>query len=971
MKSIVSIYVYLMMSCSIVFAQQFQIKGQVKDRKGQLLSGITILDLADHHKQVITDEQGKFMMHLQGQKTIEVRGIGYKTQILTVKDSSLMIILEENPLILEEVAITGYSKKKKSELSSAVSVVSAEKLTDLTSMNLGQLLQGKVPGLLSSSSSGDPTAGSTLTIRGKGSINASSTPLYVVDGIVGGSFNPYDVASITVLKDASATGIYGSRASNGVIIVSTKQGQKGVVEINLDATQGWGKAVQGSLKMMDTEQLFKYQQSFFKPDSNMLNQNTNWWDLAFRNAALSNYNLSANGGGEQMRYYIGAGYFKELGTLIGNDKAQYSLRSNLTTFLTPKIQLSALLNGRFINDNYNAVSSLNQAYLNLPYDRPFDDKGLAINPKQYGDWYGRDRNNFMFSFPYNYSRARSSEGNLDLNLEIEVLKHLNFASFNRINLYHYEKAIYNDRRTPEGFNADGYAEQNRNFSRTLTSSNRLNYLWNKDVHHVNALLVGEVEQNYTEKSSSNILNLPPGFDAFSTGTGIGTNPSGSYENHQYIKYLLQLDYNFKERYFLNSAVVNEYASKFGANNPSSTFFQIGSSWILSQEHFWKWPSIDFFKLRTSYGTTGNAAGISSYAALGLYSISAESSYAGTPGANPIQQANPNLTWEKSKVFNLGVELSLFKRIHLSIDYYHKTTKDLLFKRTLPASSEFIYIYENVGKIKNRGLEISLLSQNISKDNFHWETELNLAFNRNKVTELSTGSTMVDAASNQPIAIGHEMNEWYLPQWAGVNPDNGKPLWIKQEQDAAGNIKEVFTEKYNEATRVFTGKSSTPTFSGGISNRLSYKNFDLNFFINVVQGNYIYHTSRFYFDNDGLYESYNQMQLLKGWSRWEKPGDIATHPKPVFGRSDASNQTSTRYLEDGSYIRLRNVSFSFNFPHSWLNKWIKDAKITLSADNLLTITKFSGADPQVNFYEGSSSIPYPSSKKYLLSLHLKF
>lgn len=953
-----------------VFAQDLSVSGTVKDSKGQPLPGIVVTELGKK-AATQTNSDGVFTIKTTKNSILEFRGLGYTTQSVKANSSVVNVNLAESTTDLSDVMVVGYSTKKRSELSSAVSVVSGEKLNDVTSVSLGTLLQGKVPGVVASSASGDPTSGSNIVIRGAGTINASTGPLYVVDGNIGGSYNPADVESITVLRDAAATGLYGSRAANGVVIVTTKKGKSGETRFSLNSVVGFAKATTGNFQLMDAQQLYDYQSTFFTPDPASLNNNTNWWDLAFRTAMINNHTLTASGGTEKTQFYIAGNYYKEDGTLIQNDKTQYSLRANLTSQLTKKLKLTALLNGLFVNDNYNG-GTLYQTYLNLPYDPAYNADGTPVDAR-YGTWFGRDRSNFLHSLQYNYSKARSYRTTADLNLDYNILDNLTLSTYNRATIYNYRSSSYSDKRTKEGATDNGNAYIGNSYSSTLLSSNRLKYNVSFGQHNLSLLAVGEIEKGYSDSNSANAKGLPAGRDAFSTATDIISNPSGGYDNYQFIKYLAQADYSLADKYFAVASVVNEYSSRFGSNNPDATFYQLGASWIITKEKFMESVKpISFLKLRASYGTTGNADGIGYYASMGLYNINSNASYAGLPGAAPSQMANPNLTWEKSKSANLGIDIGLFKRIDISIDAYEKKNSSLLFFRELPATTGYSGIYENVGLIRNRGLELNITSKNIVTKDFTWETNFNVALNRNKVLEVNQGRAEVYAGASQPIGVGHNMDEWFMPVWAGVDPANGKPLWQNSIADADGNSYVLYTNTYNLASRVYTGKSAAPKFTGGFSNNFTYKNFTLNTFFNFVQGNYVYNTSRFYFDNDGLYESYNQMQLAKGWSRWEKPGDIATHPKPVFGRSDASNQTSTRYLEDGSYLRLRNVTLGYNIPATFAKKiYLQSARIFVSGDNLWTLTKFSGTDPEVDLSTGDSSIKYPTSRKFMFGINVSF
>lgn len=961
----------LLSSVITLCAQELTITGTVKDSKGDPIPNININE-SGKNLNVQTNGDGNYKITASRNSTLVFRGVGYTTQNIKVTSNTINVSLVESTTDLDAVTVVGYSAKKKSELSSAVSVVSGEKLNDVTSVSLATLIQGKVPGVVASTASGDPTSSANIVIRGAGTINASTGPLYVVDGNIGGSYNPADVETITVLRDAAATGLYGSRAANGVIIVTTKKGKNGETKFSLSSAVGIAQATMGNFSLMNAQELFNYQSTFFTPAAGVLNNDTDWWDLGFRTAMINNHTLTASGGSEKTQFYLSGNYYKEEGTQIYNDKTQYSLRANIISQLTKRLKLTALLNGLYINDNYNSAGSVYQSYLNLPYDPAYNADGTPVDAR-YGTWYGRDRSNFLHSLQYNYSKARSYRTTADLNLDYTLLDNLTISTYNRANIFNYRSNSYYDKRTKDGAVNNGSAYVGNSFSSTLLSSNRIKYSVNFGKHNISALAVGEIEKGYSDSNSANAKGLPAGRDAFSTATDIISNPTGGYDNYQFIKYLGQVDYSLADKYFAVASVVNEYSSRFGSNNPDATFYQLGGSWIISNEKFMEnVKPISFLKLRGSYGTTGNADGIGYYASMGLYNINSNASYAGLPGAAPSQMANPNLTWEKSKSANIGLEIGLFKRIDISIDAYQKKNSSLLFFRELPATTGYSGVYENVGVIRNRGLELSINSKNIVGKDFTWETNFNIAMNRNKVLEVNQGRSEVYAGATQPIGVGHNMDEWFMPVWAGVNPADGKPLWQNSISDADGNSYVLYTNTYNLASRVYTGKTAAPKFTGGLTNTFAYKNFTLSTFFNFVQGNYVYNTSRFYFDNDGLYESYNQMNLAKGWSRWEKPGDIATHPKPVFGRSDASNQTSTRYLEDGSYLRLRNATLGYNLPDALMKKIkFQSARIFVSGDNLWTLTKFSGTDPEVDLASGDSSIKYPTSRKFMFGLNVSF
>lgn len=516
------------------------------------------------------------------------------------------------------------------------------------------------------------------------------------------------------------------------------------------------------------------------------------------------------------------------------------------------------------------------------------------------------------------------------------------------------------------------------YKNRLLSSNRLKYENSFGENHLTVLAVGETEKSYYDDAYSNGKNLPAGRPVMSTATDIISNPSGGTNEYNFSKYLSQVDYNYAGKYFAIASFVHENSSRFGLNKSGGDFYQLGASWILSNEQFLKGVKpISFLKLRASYGTTGNAE-IGDYPSLGLYAIDASASYGGLPGARPDQKGNPDLTWEKQKTANIGLDIGFWNRIDLTVDLYDKRSDALLFKVPLPSTDGYGYIFQNVGALKNRGLEFSINTKNFTGQ-FQWETNFNMAFNRNTILGLTEGKDAINPGGSQPKAIGRDIYDWKMPIWAGVDPNNGDPLWEKVITDADGVNHIAVTNTYALATRQYTGTSASPKFTGGFTNTFSYKGVSLSAFFNFVYGNEVYNNSRAYFDNDGLYESYNAMVLKSGWSRWEKVGDVATHPKPVLGGNHDSNQQSSRYLEDGSYIRLRNVTLGYQIPTSWLSKIkISSARIFVSGDNLWTGTKFSGIDPEVvlapddndpNVVPGSSSFRYPISKKILFGVNI--
>lgn len=433
------------------------VKGKITDKSGPV-PGATITLKSNPGIGTSTNGSGNFAITVPADGILIIKSVGYKTQEIPVQGkTTINISLEEENNNLSDVVVVGYSSKKQGELSSSVSVISAEKLKGVASNDVISMIQGKAPGVVVSSGSGDPTSAPKMTIRGIGSINGGTAPLLVVDGNIlgaygteGATYSPNDVESVTILKDAAATGLYGSRAGSGVIIVTTKTGKAGEAKIEFSSTVGFNSPSTGHFKLMNSQQLYDYQKTFSNPDPSVLKNDTNWWDLATQNGMTQNYTLSASGGTEKTRYYIAGNFYREQGTVINNDKNAYNLRANLNSQLTKKLKLSLLLNGVFTRNNYANSNSLGDGYLNLPFDPAYNADGTPVDPRITPTWKGRDVENFLHSTQYNLSYQRSLNLSADVNLDYNIVKNLTFSSYNRTTFYNTFAVDYYDKRTKEG-----------------------------------------------------------------------------------------------------------------------------------------------------------------------------------------------------------------------------------------------------------------------------------------------------------------------------------------------------------------------------------------------------------------------------------------------------------------------------------------------------------------------------------------
>ena len=964
-----------------VTAKDIIVKGTVRD-KSSPLPGVTIALKGNSKIGVASDVNGNFSLQVPENGVLIFKAVGYLSQEVPVNGkSTLAVTLVEDVSDLSEVVVVGYTSKSLSELSSSVSVVSGKKLRDVTSNDVTSMLQGKAPGVIVSSPSGSPNSQPNIIVRGSSSITAGAGPLFVVDGIIGGTANPNDVESVTILKDAAATGLYGSRASNGVIIITTKTGKAGNNQVNFSATTGISKVTMGEFGVMNSQQLYDYQKTYFDPavfqrdrPSSVLSQNTDWRNLAFQNGLTQNYTLSVSGGSDKTQVYVSGNYYNEDGTLRTTGAKAYNLRTNISHHINTKLKLGIRLDAGYrkyqddASGNYGAIIG---ATRNLPWDNPNNADGSIRKGTEEG-WLGREQDNFLHGWQYNINGARRTSLNGDIKLDYFITDDLTFTTSNRVSYNNTKGELYFDVRAKAGIGL-GQLTNDISYGSSLITSNRLLYEKSFGKHNFSAIAVAEAEKNYTDANRLLGQGFVAGLKVMNAASQILSAGSlnGSTNENSFSKGLVQVDYNFDNRYFAVGSYINESSSRFGANNRSGNFYTLGASWVLSNEGFMKGQdTFDLLKFRVSYGSTGNAQ-IGNYQTLGLYSFSSQ--YAGFSASTPFQLANNDLTWEKAETFNLGLDVSVFKRIALNVDVYDKTSAALLLNVQLPYTSGFTSVIQNVGSVRNRGLEINLNTVNLNGA-FKWETNFNIAFNKSKVLKLDNGKDIITDNGFAPptiVSVGHDLNSFYMRKWAGVDPANGDPLWEKITTDANGNNVTTTTNILSGATSQFVG-SFSPDFTGGFTNTFTYKAFSLSAFLNYVSGNEVFNSSRTSFDSDGAYETVNNMLPRDNWSRWEKPGDIATHPKAVFGGNKNSNKISSRYLEDGSYIRLRNVNLGYELPNSFLSRLkIANARIFVSGDNLWTGTKFSGMDPEISLGPGggNSADRYPISKKILFGINI--
>ena len=979
------------------------VKGMVIDADGsEPMIGVSVV-VVGTSTGTVTDFDGNFELTVPDKATLQLSYIGYKTIELRAVPE-MQIIMEADALQLQEVVSLGYSAVKKAELSSAVVTVSAEELTDVTTSDIGNMLQGKVAGLTVSNAGGQPGDAAQIRIRGTGSINAGSAPIYVVDGVMGGAFNPNDVETISVLKDAGSTGIYGAQGAGGVIVVTTKSGKKNdKVHVDLKATAGAKQALFGNYRMMNSAELYNFHSQLFSPTvfklsypESLLEQDWKWQDEFFHTGVIQNYNVAVHGGSEHVGYYVSLDYFGEQGTLksTGMQKVagHASLKADITKWLDMNIKVDF---SKSSVDYPSSWTMLGDAFFKMPWDCPYvyDENGNVTNqyvyinsgkrPDNGGKWWSQETWNSLHGTQYNYSKSDNFDFAGVLQLNVHFTDWLHFSTTNTFGAGHWLSSEYIDPRTYNTSYQEGYLYKGTGQSKSFGTTNILKggYQWDK--HSFNAMIGQEWSTWQSEYVNASGVGMPNGVQALNSSSPLANGgyimPGKSWAA------FIQASYDYGKRYFITGTYRVEGSSNFGAYHRVGHFPSVAASWLISNETFMKDQDVvSFLKLRASYGITGNSD-IPAYQYLSTYSLSAL--YQNNVAASPSRLANPNLHWETANMAAVGIDLAFIDRINMSIDLYQTDNTELLLNVPQPPSSGFYEVMMNAGCVRNRGVEFSFDANVINLNGWRWDIGFNIGFNQNRVTSLPGHTPIFQQASsvNQRIAEGEDIYTWWLKEWAGVDPANGDPLWYCVDEDgnyildAAGN--KTTTNDYNATLAHAVGKA-TPLFSGGINTQLSWKGIFIHMNSNFQYGNMIYNYTRHSSDADGAYLGYNQLSIENaklGWKRWtaEDPNG-ATHPKAMLNGNKNANQISSRYLEDGSYFRLKNLTVGYDFPAQLIKKaHMTKCRIYFSADNLFTASKFSGMDPEITLEKSTYSLAgfysenYPVGRTFQGGLEISF
>ena len=1001
MKRIQAIFFCLILSASL-FAD-ISVKGTVIDAdSSEPMIGVSIL-VKGTTTGTITDFDGNFELSVPDKATLQLSYMGYKTiEVRAVPTMS--IIMESDAQQLQEVVSLGYSAVKKAELSSAVVTVDAEKLTDVTTPDVGNMLQGKIAGVQVTNAGGQPGDAAQIRIRGTGSITASSAPVYVVDGVMGGSFNPNDVESISVLKDAGSTGIYGAAAAGGVIVVTTKSGKKGSkVSVDLKATAGAKQALFGNFRMMGSKELYEYHRTLFnkktfaaiRPQS-LLEQDWNWQDEFFKTGVIQNYNVAVKGGSEHVGYYASLDYFDEQGTLVGTGMQKVSGHASIKADICKWLDMNVKVDFSKSSVNYSpSWMMLDDAFNKMPWDCPYvlDANGNPTNEYIYmdqsrtrsdngGDWYSLSYWNSLHSAQYNYAKSNNFDFSGVLQLNVHFTDWLHFSTTNTFNTGYSKGTDYTDPRTYDDTYRKGYLKESIGLNKSFGTTNILKGGNQWGAHSFNAMAGFEYGIWRSEYTIAAGTGMPTGIDALNAtvpyAVGGYNIPGASWSA------FVQASYDYGKRYFITATYRAEASSIFSPKHRVGHFPSVAASWLISNENFMKDQKVvSFLKLRASYGVTGNN-NIPPYQYLATYKLS--NLYQNNVAATSSRLASPDLRWETAYMAAVGIDLTFIKRIDMSIDLYQTDNTDLLLDVPVAPSTGFFKVTKNAGSVRNRGIEYRLDANVIDRNKWRWDIGFNIGFNQNRVTYTPDHIPFLQTSTDvsQQVKEGQDIYSWYMKEWAGVDPANGDPLWYVVDKDgnyvldAAGN--KTTTNDYN-ATYARVVGSASPMFSGGINTQLSWNGIFIHVNTNFTYGNLIYNKTREITDADGAYTDANQMSLIhstQGWTRWTKPGDIATHPRAISANDSHSNAVSSRYLEDGSFFRLRNITIGYDFPAQLISKAkMTKCRLYFTADNIATATKFSGMDPEINMVSGENTLAglynsnYPVGRTFQGGVEISF
>lgn len=1049
----------------ITFAQEKTVTGTVSDESGPL-PGVTVL-IKGTNNGTQTDFDGKFSIKAATGNVLIFSYVGMSTVEKTVGTSNIINASLQSGNLLDEIVIVGYGTTTKQAFTGSAVVVKSEALEAKSVSNISQALAGEVAGVTVINSSGQPGSSATIRIRGFGTINGNSDPLYVVDGVPFlndiSNINPADIESTTVLKDATATSIYGSRGANGVIVITTKKGKNGVSNVNVEVKTGVNMRLLPAYDVITSQEEYiglawealKNTGNFLEvPNAatyannnlfsgagissvyNMWNTTNvsdlidpatgkvrdgvtrkytpeNWADYGFQSSIRTEANLSMSGGNDNTTYFSSFGYLNDVGYLINSDYKRYSTRLNVTHKPTKWLEANANIDYAYSDQTANGQSEDSGSIFwftdNIPSIYPLflrDATGAIVVDPVYGGNqydYGKTRGfggmtNAIADANYDLSQNLRHSVNGNFSFKIKFTDELSATAKYGANYYSY---MYNNINNPFYGSAVGqggslFKEQRQALTQNFLQM--INYDKTFGDHNISALIAhesNEWKRDRTYISKNKVVNLMNGLDNPSNYITMGSDPSGYTEETGLESYFAQLNYNYVNKYYLSGTIRRDGSSRF-ATDKWGTFWSAGASWIVSKEDFLSNNEfINYLKLKASYGIQGDQGGVSFYSGQNGYDID---NLDGNISLIVRARENAALTWESSKMYQVGTEFSLFNsKIDGAIDYYIKDTEDLIFSVRVPPSTGDAIDTTNDGSIVNRGLEFDFTGHLINKSNFKLDLSINGEFLDNEITKMPFDAAegrgkIIDIDGAFGRAEGHSRYDFYMPVWAGVNAANGNPLWETNYVDANANgefdsgeqIKDLFeyvirnpeavikqgvTSVYQEATNKFVGKSAIPKVRGAF--RVSAKIFDFD-----ISSQFAYGLGGYGYDGNyasvlGNGQSGSNNYHVDINSRWQNPGDITNVPRLYSNQNINVTSRSTRFLTKSDYLALNNVRVGYTMPSAFLsNTGMSSLNIWIAGDNMFLLSDRKGFNPAASLIGSSDRYRYNPLSTFTLGVRVK-
>ena len=942
---------------------------------GAPLIGVSVVSVS--FQGVNSSIDGTYTIEVKGGSVLTFSYLGFKSVEYKVpsdnKTVTYNLSMESESESIDDVVVIAYGVRKKGTVAGSVSSVKTEKIEKTPTAAFDQALQGQVAGLSVLSNTGEPSASTVMTIRGTNSINSGTAPLYILDGVPISSsdfntINPADIESLSVLKDASSTSIYGARAANGVIVITTKRGRMAErPRIEYRMQMGISQVASGKWDLMNTAERIAYEKEIGMTEGQNYNAlskiDVNWMEEVFNSSALlQSHEISVSGADEKSNYYISGGYYNQDGTAVGSMFERFSFRSNFDRKAASwlKVGSNTMLNFQNIKQAdegaYTLVTPISAARFMMPYWDPYRANGELASIAD-GSWKGNGQNplEWLENNPVSYKKYKLLT---TVYAEATPIEGLTLRSQLGVDYSHTTGfgVSYPSYAPNQG---QGSASRSSTDSYTLTNTNTANYQFRLDEDHSFNFLLGH-EGVVSHSEAFSLMTKGQNNDRLtniSTGTRATSWSDTTDSDYGFLSFFHRGEYNYSNKYFVEYAARLDGSSRFGADRRWAAFWSVGFMWDLRNEDFMDSASswLTNAQISLSTGTSGNSS-IPNYEHMAL--VGGGLDYVGNAGVGLAQPGNEDLGWEKPWTSNFAIHAGFWNRLNVDAEFYYKRTSDMLMQVPLPYStSGYGFYWDNVGTMVNVGAELSLNASLISTEKFQWSVNANVSYNHNEITELYNGVTEYELSNtNTKLVVGHPLGEFYINRYAGVNPANGDALWY----DKNGEL----TTELKDDDKVLIGKSYYAPWQGGFGTAVSWKGLSLSAQFSWVADRWMINNDRYFDESNGRFAPYNQSRRLL--NRWKQPGDVTDIP-----RHGVYTEFDSRLLEDASFMRLKNLMLSYNLPSDVIKKSrvFSGLRIYAQAQNLFTFSKFSGLDP-----EGTSNIyaaQYPMSRQFTFGLDLTF